>query len=252
MPGRLQDVRSFAVYYGTGAADSLSRFDMAVIDAGAQGSDGVHRIKSRGCLVLGYLSALEVPQQPCEGAPLWALRDARGPLVNSAFGNWIIDPRSAFAGARLFAEVRRAAALGCDGVFLDTLADVEDFPTAPGEATEIVTAAAGLVKSLADRVGCVIVQNRGFHRLLPMTASSLDGVCWEAFPYRRIGFMPRLHSGISALAKLRSRGLAVFALNEGVVGSADRARAAAAARRCGFPWYGTARYTDPPASQSLR
>jgi hypothetical protein len=252
MPNGLQAVRSFALYYGCGGEKRLSAYDLVVISPEGRTADDLKRIRCRGTLALAYVSVLEVPQQSGQAPPPDVLLNAGIPQANAGFSNWILDPRSVAAQERVFGMAERLLALGYDGLFLDTMADLEDFPLTAALAAEVTPAAAWLVSELAVRYRCLLVQNRGFHRLLALTAPHLDGVCWEAFPYSRVGLVPGIHSGVRVLQDLQPSGLRVLALNESIRGRIAHGVAGLVAKRCGFLWYGTDRYTDLPPPKFLR
>lgn len=247
MPNRLRGIRSFALYYGSGGEDALCTYDLAVLAPEGQTPAGLRRIRDAGTRVLAYVSVLEVPWSPGAPPPPNVLTEAGRSWANQAFANWVLDPRAPDTRTRLLHLAQRLVEQGYDGLFLDTVADVEDFPASPSLGAELVTAMAWLTASVARVARCILVQNRGLHRLLPLTAPYLDGVCWEAFPFRQIGPEPTVHSGIRTVQQLqRSHGLQVLALNEEELDAADRRLARAAAQRCGFHWYGTPRYVSEP------
>lgn len=253
MTGRLRDVETYAVYYGCGGEDVLATYDLAVVAAPGRSPGEISAIKRKGTLVLAYLSVLEI--HPEEGPPAGVLVGRDGPVVNDQWGNWVLDPRHEATRDRALSEAEALLRQGYDGLFLDTLADLEDLPAAVGAGGQTaIVDAARLVAEVSDSFHCILVQNRGFRRLLPLTMSYLDGLCWESFPYHRVGLFPAMNRTVRSLKRMeRSTGLRVLALNEWAGGGAtkgDRRRAQATARLCGFPWYGTRLYTDRPSPAS--
>ena len=97
-----------------------------------------------------------------------------------------MDPRSEH-WARVVLEMaeRRLLAKGCDGIFLDTIANVED-PTLPkAMVAQLVPAAAFLIRRIRERFPhALLVQNSGINLLHRFTAPYLDGICWENFPLK--------------------------------------------------------------------
>ncbi len=266
MSRRLGDVRTFAVYYGTGGEDVLSTYDLAIVAAPGRDRERIAAIREKGTLILAYLSVLEAPlgepddvRRPGEAlvqeAPANVLTGPGGPVVNRQWRTWVLDPRHERTRDRFLGQAEDLLDRGYDGLFLDTMADLEDLPEAvaagglTGQAT--IVEAARLVAEAAASFGCAMVQNRGFRLLLPLTMPYLDGLCWESFPYRRIGLFPRRNRTIRSLQGAEgAAGLRVLALNEWSetkVAQQEERSASRAARRCGFPWYGTLHYTDLPS-----
>lgn len=247
MSHALRSVRNFALYYGWGGEEPLSHFDLAIVDPGGRDADGVKRLKQRGSIALGYLSVLEVPRR--SGLPpANVLRFNGAPVEKTEFQNWILDPRSPQTLRRFKEDAEKVLHLGYDGFFLDTIGDIEDRRFPPPFMAELVPAAARLVSELVRQFpGRVVVQNWGLHHLLPLTASLLDGVCWEDFPYAQVGPVPSIHSGIRVLNNFQDQtGLRVLALNHSLTGPETAQDARAAAQRCGFIWYGIESYLHLP------
>ena len=248
MPRALRGMRSVAFYYGRGSEHVLTSFELAVVQPDNLKTEAVEYMRSKGTRVLGYMSVLEIPRNPHRPVPASALRVGGAPLAQAEFNNWILDPRHPLVRERAYSLAAHIAELGYDGVFLDTIGDVEDRRIPTELRSLLVPAAAHLVAGLAEDVGCgAIVQNWGLYDLLPFTAPYLDGVCWENFPYREIGPLPVLHPGVRRLHAMQEQyGLTVIALNEGLTVGRERELAQAAAERCDFIWYGTENYTLLP------
>lgn len=248
MPRRLRSIKSYALYYGMGGDEELSRYDLAIVDPGGRRLGGIQRLKERGTIALAYVSVLEVPHT-ADRPPANVLLVGGQPLVQTTWGNWVLDPRSPETRQRLLQQVDAVMQLKYDGVFLDCISNAEDRTLPPDLVTELVPAAARLVGDIAQRHrDCVIVQNWGLHRLLPLTASVIDGLCWEDFPFDQIGAVPTVHSGIRYLRSVNQQtGLRMLALNHGIVDDAARRLAMDAAERCGFLWYGCYEYIQLPS-----
>lgn len=248
MPKGLRGTRSVAVYYGQGSEQVLSSFDLVVVHPDNVKATAVQFLRSKGTRTLAYLSALEIPRDPHRPVPETALRIGDTPLVQEEFNNWILDPRQPRVRDRLYDLAAKVSDLGFDGIFIDTLGDVEDRRIPASLRSLLAPAAAHLVAGLVEEVGCgAIVQNWGLYDLLPLTAPYLDGICWENFPYQRIGLLPALHPGVRRMHSLQEQyGLTVIALNQGLSVGKDRKLAKDAAAHCDFIWYGTEDYTLLP------
>lgn len=184
---RFKQAESFAVYYGSGREDKLSRFDIAVVEPGGHDPEGIGKLKSAGTVVLAYVSAVEVnPSTP--GRKLLREEDfvlrAGGPMRNESYGTKIVRLYSARWRSALVRHVEYLLQVcGYDGIFLDTLADLEFLPFSSEEYNKMLNAAIQLLTGIRSRFPqFLIVQNNGLESLYTVTSDYIDGVCWESPP----------------------------------------------------------------------
>lgn len=178
----LVSIRRPVVYYGYGPLKGLEQFDLAILEpAGWKATDVAH-LRSRGVTTLAYVSALEVPSHVVRQA---GLRDAdliqsgAGPWYKESLGNWVADPRSPAWRRYLWSHLETLGRQGWQGVFLDTLGDVED-PAVQQETGWLVPQAAELVRMARTLFPSgMVVMNNGLWLLLPLVEKQLDGVAWE-------------------------------------------------------------------------
>ncbi|MEW6522974.1 MAG: hypothetical protein AB1445_05275 [Bacillota bacterium] len=132
--------------------------------------------------MLAYVSVLEVtPEEAGEGEPAGCLRVDGVPLQNTAYGNWILAPSAALTGA-VTARVHSFRP-HYDGVFLDTLGDVEDERIPPAQRLQAAVDVGRLVRSVRRAwPEAIVVQNMGFWGPHRFTRDYVDGLCWEDFP----------------------------------------------------------------------
>ena len=195
----IQNVSSWALYYGAATTDTVARlggYGLVVIDPHALGptaAETIAALKARGCIVAGYLSFIEVAKwhryrsriprewyiQHDDGSPWipWAGKDV-GWDANLAAS--LAEPGwRAMLGNLVQSEV---LAYGCDGVFMDTLEDV-DFQTMPEkEKDRQVEGLRSLMAELDERYPATFfIGNRTLQRALDAVAPHIDAVCWESF-----------------------------------------------------------------------
>ncbi len=148
------------------------------------------RLRAQGVTTLAYVSALEANDAVYREAALTPgdlLVRAGRPWYKAEWGTWVADPRSARWRAHLRGHVTGLMRSGWDGVFLDTLGDVEDDGLA-GQSAWLLPAAAELLQTVRRVVGSgQLMQNHGLQLLLPLVAAQLDGICWESPPLEAFG-----------------------------------------------------------------
>ena len=209
--------KNYALYYGHGRERELSQFDMAIVEPLGQTSVALKKIQEAGTLVLAYLSIMEIHSDSLDVDFLKEedlLAGPGGPLKNEQYGNWIVDLRSKRWNHMLRQKVESLLCAGYDGIFLDTIADVELVPVSPDCRTELIFAAAGFIADIKKEY-CehVIVQNNGVERLCLMTAKLIDGICWENPPFDKTESAAWLKEVIRRLKRLHDEEkIAVFLL----------------------------------------
>ena len=188
---RLNRARNYVLYYGS-AGDSeireLAKYDVVVIDPQALGGNAkskIAQLKRKGCFVIGYLSYMEVadwhryknrvPQE-------WILKVDGKPWV--PWGNNQAADLSNPQWRKLLVQLTKSEVIdyGCDGVFMDTLADIDN-PKLPGDMRK--KQLAGLEMLMKElRVAYpkfVFVGNWTIQSTLPVMAKYADIICWENF-----------------------------------------------------------------------
>jgi len=186
---RLLAAKNFALYYGQRKEKELSRFDVAIVEPLGQTPDSLKTMQEAGTLVLGYLSVMEINIASPDVNLLQTedlLAGPDGPLKNEEYGNWLVDLRSKRWERMLNHKVGSLFFAGYDGLFLDTIANVEMVTLPQDCRTELIVAAAGIIamlrKSFSEHI---LIQNNGVERLCLMTSKLIDGICWENPPFGR-------------------------------------------------------------------
>lgn len=180
----LQKASSFTVFYGFGREEELRAFDIAVIEPAGHQPDQIALLRNSGTLVIAYVSFMEVrPEDPY--VPLLEERDwlriGNRPVYNEAYGNRLADLRSGRWAGLLHERLGRLLLQeGYDGVFIDTIGDVE-WPSIPSSVKqEQIKAAVDLIKGVKSAFpGHLLIQNNGITELILRTAPWIDAICWE-------------------------------------------------------------------------
>jgi polysaccharide biosynthesis protein PelA len=172
-PSRIGRIQDYVVYYGAGELSMLSRFDLAIIDPSTLNRDDVLKLRSRGTIVVGYLSVGEIdagdPRLTNGTVPRsWILGR------NPNWGSLYVDASKQGWRELMWSEAEEMIMeYRFDGVFLDTV------DTATDVRPRSVPGMAELVNGM--KVACpdaVVIQNRGFG-LVDLTGPNIDGVMFE-------------------------------------------------------------------------
>lgn len=198
-PAPLGNVSSWALYYGPATPDAVGRlsgYSLVVIDPAALGDaakETIAALKANGCKVAGYLSFIEVATWHRYRSRIprewYILRDDGSPWVPWAGTGvgWNANLAASLAepGWReMLCDLVQSEVLdyGCDGVFMDTLEDV-DFHSMPAkERDPQVEGLRALMALLDERFpDAFFIGNRTLERAFDAVADHIDAVCWESF-----------------------------------------------------------------------
>ncbi len=201
--------RSYGVYYGKGPLPGLENLDLAILEPMGWQTSQLRELKAAGVKVLAYLSVLEVPpwRESVAGLQSNDLIQVHGsePWVKQPFGNRLARPDS--KRWRLFLEqhLTQLYRQGWDGLFLDTLGDVEDEELAPITGW-LAPATADLIhlcrRLFSDRI---LIANNGLWGMVPLLLPYLDGVSWEGQLTPPIMREPWAQAMLDFLGQMRSQ-----------------------------------------------
>lgn len=169
---RIRSIEDYVVYYGAGRLEDLARFDLAIIDRGTLTPGEVVDLRSRGTLVVAYLSVGEIqPSDPRvtsgEVPQSWILGK------NENWGSLFVDASQPGWRDLMTEEAGSLLDYGFDGVFLDTV------DTAIDVAPETMPGMIELIEALrATYPDALLVQNRGF-RIAELVAADIDALMFE-------------------------------------------------------------------------
>lgn len=178
---------NYALYYGSGKADLLAQYDIAIVEPSGHSVDSIQELISSGTLTIAYLSVMEIPPWSRDLGLLKAsdfIHLDGQPYINREFGNFWADLRSSrWVDLLLDRANYLMEEIGYDGLFLDTIGYVESRQLPDNVRKRLISAASKIVAKLRKRFpGRLLIQNCGLEELLKMTAVNLDGVCWENPP----------------------------------------------------------------------
>lgn len=182
---------NYALYYGHERAAELAHYDIAVLEPAGQSVNSLQEIKASGTLVVAYLSVMEVPVWSKVLDLLQAsdfLQVQGKPYINPEYGNYWVNLDSQRWTDLLLQRVKDLMeGEGYDGVFLDTIGYVESRQLSTASRTSLLQAATEIVIKIRTMFpDSIIIQNCGLEELYRLTASYIDGICWENPPFNRI------------------------------------------------------------------
>jgi uncharacterized protein (TIGR01370 family) len=169
---RIRSIDNYVVYYGAGKLDALAGFDLAIIDRDTLTPGEIVDLRSRGTLVVAYLSVGEIgPNDPWVTSgkvpQSWILGK------NENWGSLFVDASQAGWRDLMEGEAGSLLNYGFDGIFLDTVDTAID--VAPETMPGMIELIEGLRTAYPD---ALLVQNRGFE-IAEQVASSIDAVMFE-------------------------------------------------------------------------
>lgn len=207
----LASVRDFVVYYGDVSSDNISQitaYDLAVLEPSAIEPNEMTQLKSSSTLLFGYYSVHEVESYDAHKISLMNESDylfINGVKdYNSKHDCYNGDIRSAhFQEISLQIIKERIVDKGYQGVFLDTLDDIEAISD-PILKEELLI---GYLQFL-DRLNqtfpnLLIIQNRSFNLYLRGSSQSVDAIVYEGFNHTKFEtsqYYRNLASQLSATA----------------------------------------------------
>ena len=175
---------NFVVYYGHGHADLISKFDVAIVEPAGQTEQSIADMQQAETLVFAYVSITEVPDyDPLKSLlkEVDYLKLNGAILTNEQYHTMVADLRSAnWTGLLLHRIGGLLRNQKYDGIFMDTISNVE-WPILPaGMRAEQQNAALELIKRIRKlHPNHLIIQNNGLESLCIETISYIDGICWE-------------------------------------------------------------------------
>ena len=188
---RFRTAKNCVLFYGTPnetTMENLSTYDIVVLEPQALGSNAKARIaalRATGTIVIGYMSFFEVAEwhrYRSRVNPEWTIR-----IDGKVWKPWGKNHAMTLASAgwrKMLCELLKSEVLdyGCDGVFMDTLADL-DHPALPEEMRKLeLEGLSVLMKELRKRYPqTLLIPNWTIQKTLSVVSPYADAICWEDF-----------------------------------------------------------------------
>ncbi|MDF2606153.1 MAG: hypothetical protein K0S34_343 [Bacillales bacterium] len=185
---RMKLANSYTLYYGHGRGNELALFDIAIIDSKGHTSDEINKLKLQNTLVITYLSIFEVsPHEPIfkelTEEDFWIVDGE--PVKNKAYGTYLVSLNSKKWLNYLLHEVKRQlVVLETDGIFLDTIGDIENYGLPYNLRQQQLKGVVNFLYALKMLYpNHLFIQNNGLEEVCLHTAMYIDGICWENPPF---------------------------------------------------------------------
>lgn len=179
--------KNYVLYYGYGQVEKLSCFDVIIVEPKGFTVPQFRELKTARKVLFTYLSLFEfhptdpVFQQLDEEDFLYM--DGR-PFVNEVFGTYMVNLQSRKWMEHLLGKVKyQLEFLGADGLFLDTIGDIESHAiplSVKRVQLDAIVNFLHVIKMLYPTH--LLIQNNGLEMVCMQTAPYIDGICWENPP----------------------------------------------------------------------
>lgn len=179
--------RNFTIYYGAGLEEKIAKYDVAILESKGHSPEEVKIIQAGKCLCIGYMSIVEINPSDYRFRYLKEedlIKNNGKAEINSIYGNYLVDIRSKRWQDMLMHEAGRLMeGLGYDGIFLDTIGNVENPNVVKEYGSLLIDESVLFLEKLRSRYPeHIIIQNNAVERLIQFTSGIVDGICWENPP----------------------------------------------------------------------
>jgi len=168
---RLEEVSTFAVYYGDDEVDKLALFDLAILSPMISG-EAVEKLNSHNVVTVGYISIATIG-----GWEPWANLVSKDMVVgeNPTWGEKIVNACSSkWLNIIVYNAIPYVLNKGFKGVFLDNLDVIDEYPYMKSSIVEIIR------RIREANPNIVIIVNRGFS-ISKEIAPYIDAILFEDF-----------------------------------------------------------------------
>lgn len=185
---RLMQARNYVLYYGKGQGKKLSQYDIAIVESSGQLANEIEFLKSKNTLVIAYVTMMELGPfhtlyHMLKEADFLKVEEKK--IYNSIYHTYMINLLSKRWQGLIYHVVGNLLLReGYDGIFMDTIGDVESTILSPVERKKQIDQATTIVRRLRQLYpDHLIIQNNGLEHLCVMTSEYIDGLLWENPPF---------------------------------------------------------------------
>jgi hypothetical protein len=244
----LKDAKSYKIYYNAPNKRILSEmtnYDFVIIEPYHYTAAQVKQIKAKGTKVYGYISTMEAANWNQELMKRFAPEDFfyrnDQKIYYPEWDSYLMDITSVHYRGVLMEEIQNhIAQKGFDGIFLDTVGDIDN----EHKGDVLLEQQQGLKTFLQDIQAkyphLSMIQNWGFGTLKTTTAPYVDAIMWEDFHYKKVSRDGWSLDRIRDLQLLRKQ----YGLEVLTVSFTEKGKSALFAKQNGFIHFHTNRGYD--------
>lgn len=193
---KLAAVEDYKYYLDKGnntIGQEMQKMDLVIVEPIEMQQPYIEAAQEKGTLIFGYINAMEADKwneafyQQLQEIDFY--KDEYGEKMYFAeWDSYLMDMTSAHYQNLLLQEIQKQIVhKGLDGVFLDTVGNIDSFlpPKEQGQQNQAMLAFIKKIKQQFN--GLSVAQNWGFQTLAEFTAHYIDFIMWENFSYDVVG-----------------------------------------------------------------
>ncbi|WP_338753354.1 endo alpha-1,4 polygalactosaminidase [Bacillus sp. FJAT-52991] len=193
---RLADVETYKYYLDKGTdtiGEQMKQMDLVIVEPIEMQQKYIDAARSNGTLIYGYINAMEADKWNEEFYSQLTeedfYKDEHGEkMYFEEWDSYMMDMTSPHYQEILLEEIQKQVVQkGLDGVFLDTVGNIDSYLPEQEQAEQNEAMKAFMQKIKQQYNGLSIAQNWGFHTLANYTAPYIDFIMWEDFSYNVVG-----------------------------------------------------------------
>jgi hypothetical protein len=217
-----QQVTNFTIFYGEPSEQDLDRLkkkDLVIIEPQLYSKEQIAAIRSTGTTVIGYISVMESPtwnslrMDKLEPDDYLLLQGKR--VHFQQWDSYLMDLRQVHYRELLVEEIGSSITeKGLNGVFLDTIGDMDDHIKDTTVQTENREAYLEFLQKVTKQYPeLLLIQNRGFD-CLDYASPYIHGLLWEDW---RGSWQqnPWIQTRVERLRQEQKKGLKIFSVSAG-------------------------------------
>lgn len=214
-----QNVKDYSLYYGAPTEQAIIHLkskDLIIIEPQLFSKVQIQDIQSKGTIVIGYISVMETPSWNSLRVKELLSSDyllKHGERVHfKQWDSYLMDLRQLHYRQLLLSEIKTSISdKGLDGMFLDTVGDIDDWIQDAATQTQTREAYRSFLQDVSNQYPELsMIQNRGFDTL-DYALPYMDGLLWEDW---RANWKEDtwIRTRVDRLRKEQKKGLTIFSI----------------------------------------
>ncbi|GAB0171259.1 endo alpha-1,4 polygalactosaminidase [Lysinibacillus sp. CTST325] len=193
---RLAAVKKYKYYLDAGnekIGKEMAKLDLVIVEPIEMQQKYIKQAQKNGTLIYGYINATEADKWNSEFYSQLKeedfYKDEHGEkMYFSEWDSYLMDMTSKHYQELLLEEIQKQIVQkGLDGVFLDTVGNIESYLPEKEQGAQNDAMLAFIKKIKQQYNDLSVAQNWGFQTLADFTAPYIDFVMWENFSYDVVG-----------------------------------------------------------------